>query len=150
MIMHPHVFQGGMAISIQPQTAAPAITPVLQERVRILVVDDSFTTRTLEKCILETAGFDVAVAGDGVDAMILLRKEKFSLVVSDVEMPNMNGFELTEAIRREYQESLPVILVTSLTDGENRERGARCGARAYIVKASFDQTELLETIRRII
>jgi len=126
-------------------TAAVAKTPV------ILVVDDSFTTRTLEKTILETAGYRVQVAADGLEAWTLLQREGSDVLVSDVMMPRMSGFELTAKVRSDPRfKDLPVILVTAQESREDRERGVEVGADAYILKSAFDQESLLNTIRRFI
>ncbi|HEX4227289.1 MAG TPA: response regulator [Bryobacteraceae bacterium] len=117
----------------------------------ILVVDDSITTRTLEKSILEAHGYRVRVAVDGIEALAQLRAEKADLVISDVQMPRMDGFELLEAIKKDRNLcQIPVVVVTSLERGEDQERGLRLGADAYIVKRKFDQGELLATIRQIL
>ena len=117
----------------------------------ILVVEDSITSRMLIKNILEAAGYLVKTAVDGLDAYTILRTEEFDLVVSDVEMPRMNGFELTAKIRSDTKLSeIPLVLVTSLDSSENRERGVDVGANAYIAKGSFDQSNLLEVINRLI
>ena len=117
----------------------------------ILVVDDSITSRMLIRDILESSGFNVKTASDGIDAFTVLKTEKFDLVVSDVEMPRMNGFELTAKIRKDNALlNLPVILITALAKQEDRERGIDSGANAYIVKSSFDQSNLLEIIHRLI
>jgi two-component system chemotaxis sensor kinase CheA len=117
----------------------------------ILVVEDSITSRMLLKNILETSGYRVKTAVDGIDAISQLKTEKFDAVVSDVDMPRMNGFNLTEKIRGDKKlAELPVVLVTALGSREDRERGIDVGANAYIVKSSFDQSNLLETLRRLI
>jgi two-component system chemotaxis sensor kinase CheA len=117
----------------------------------ILVVDDSVTTRTMERNLLEAAGFRVRVAVDGIDAWTALRTEDFALVVSDVDMPRMDGFDLTARIRADRKfVDLPVILVTALESRADKERGVEVGANAYIVKSSFEQSNLLEIIRRLI
>ena len=117
----------------------------------ILVVEDSITSRMLLKNILETSGYIVKTAVDGIDAISQLKTEKFDAVVSDVDMPRMNGFNLTEKIRGDKKlAELPVVLVTALGSREDRERGIDVGANAYIVKSSFDQSNLLEVIRRLI
>ncbi|HLA28972.1 MAG TPA: hybrid sensor histidine kinase/response regulator [Syntrophales bacterium] len=117
----------------------------------ILVAEDSITSRTLIKNILETAGYRVATAVDGVDAFTQVRSGEFDMVVSDVDMPRMSGFELTAKIRADKKlGELPVALVTALESREDRERGIEVGANAYIVKSSFDQSNLLEVIRRLI
>ncbi|MBI4750549.1 MAG: hybrid sensor histidine kinase/response regulator [Acidobacteria bacterium] len=117
----------------------------------ILVVEDSITARTLVKTILESAGYRVKTAVDGVDALTLLKTETFHLVVSDIDMPRLNGLDLTARIRADKKLSaLPVVLVTALEKREDRERGIEIGANAYIVKSSFDQTNLLEIVRQLI
>ncbi len=120
-------------------------------RKSILVAEDSITSRMLMKNILESAGYEVAVAVDGAEAFSVLKTKKFDLLVSDVDMPRMNGFELTDKIRN-YDEiaHLPVVLVTALESREDRERGIDVGASAYIAKSSFDQSNLVEVIRKLI
>jgi chemotaxis protein histidine kinase CheA/CheY-like chemotaxis protein len=126
----------------------PETTP---QRLRVLVVDDSITTRTLEKNILETAGFDVEVAINGVEGWTKLSEDEFDVVIADVEMPAMNGLELTQRIRESSRtKHLPVILLTSLGKPEQREAGLRAGADAYLVKSQFEQDELLRTIQAVI
>jgi two-component system, chemotaxis family, sensor kinase CheA len=118
---------------------------------RILVAEDSITARTLLKNILETAGYLVATAVDGVDAFTQARSGDFDLVVSDVDMPRMSGFELTAKVRGDKKlAEVPVVLVTALETREDRERGIDAGANAYIVKSSFDQSNLLEVIQRLL
>jgi two-component system, chemotaxis family, sensor kinase CheA len=132
-------------------TAAETISAVPQRRLSILVVEDSITARTLLKTILESAGYEVATAVDGIDAFTALKNTEFNLVVSDVEMPRMNGFDLTAKIRSDKRLSdLPVVLVTALESREDKERGIDVGANAYVVKSSFEQSNLLEVIRRLI
>jgi two-component system chemotaxis sensor kinase CheA len=121
------------------------------KRGRILVVDDSITTRTMEKNILETNHYEVVVAVSGFDALDKLNAGPFDLMVSDVEMPGMNGFELTQKIRqREDTREMPVIIVSSLASDEHRRLGMNAGAQAYIVKGSFQQGVLLETVETLI
>ena len=120
-------------------------------RRRVLVVDDSVMTRTLERTILEAAGYAVVVAGDGAQALEVLRDTQVDAIVSDIEMPRMNGFELTAAVRQDERlRHLPIVLVTSLDAPEHVERGAAAGADAYIVKGRFDQDDLLNTIGRLL
>ena len=105
----------------------------------------------MEKNLLEAAGYRVRVAVDGVDAWTLLGSETFDLVVSDVDMPRMDGFELTARIRADRKlADLPVVLVTALESREDKERGIEVGANAYIIKSSFDQSNLLEIMRRVV
>lgn len=133
----------GIPATVQPEGG--------RQRRTILVVDDSITTRTLEKTILEAAGYDVRVARDGAEAWSQLQTDGCDLVVTDVMMPEMDGFELTRRLRSdEARKHLPVILVTSLESRTDKERGVEVGADAYIVKSAFDQDALLETIRRLL
>ena len=124
-------------------------TPLRKER--ILLAEDSITARTLLKSILETAGYQVTTAVDGADAFAQARSAEFDLVLSDVDMPRMSGFELTAKIRGDKKlGELPVVLVTALDSREDRERGIDAGASAYIVKSSFDQSNLLDVIGRLL
>jgi two-component system chemotaxis sensor kinase CheA len=136
---------------IPPAAVAGAVeTKEATKRKRILVAEDSITSRMLLKNILESAGHEVKTAVDGVEALTELRTNDFDLVVSDVEMPRMNGFDLTAQIRRDRKlADKPVVLVTALASREDRERGIDVGANAYIVKSSFDQSNLLDAIRRL-
>jgi two-component system, chemotaxis family, sensor kinase CheA len=118
---------------------------------RILVAEDSITSRMLLKGILESAGYAVSTAVDGIDAFTTLRAEPFDLVVSDVEMPRLSGFDLTARIRADQRlAELPVVLVTALESREDRERGVEVGANAYLVKSSLDQEDLLAALRRLL
>lgn len=133
----------GVAIAA-PRAAGPA-------KRRILVVDDSITTRTLERSMLEAAGYQVTTAVDGTAAWKLLQEAGADLVVSDVEMPGMDGFALCETIRASARfRTLPVILVTALETPEHRARGLEVGADAYIGKAGFDQRALLDTVHQLL
>jgi len=135
----------------------PVIRPEVAEkeaeekRKSVLVVEDSITSRTLLKNILETAGYEVTTAIDGIDGFKQLKEGNFSAVVSDIDMPRMNGFGLTAKIRSDKTlPEMPIVLVTALSKKEDRERGIEVGANAYIVKSSFDQSNLLEILERLI
>lgn len=118
---------------------------------KLLVAEDSITSRTLIKNILESAGYSVETSVDGVDAFTKALVGKFDLIVSDVDMPRMNGFELTAKIRKDKKlGDLPVVLVTALESREDREHGIDVGANAYIVKSSFDQSNLLDVIKKLL
>lgn len=133
---------GAAAVLIAP--ALPAV------RKSVLLAEDSITSRTLLKNILELAGYQVEVASDGVEALEMVQRGQFDVVVSDIEMPNLDGIDLTRAIRAEPALArLPVILVTSLASPADRERGAEAGASAYIVKSSFEQGSLLRAIEEL-
>jgi two-component system, chemotaxis family, sensor kinase CheA len=126
-------------------------TPTPKSPMRILVVDDSMTTRQLEKNTLEASGYSVEIAVDGVEALEKIKAEKPSLVISDIEMPRMNGFELLVAIQADGEiRDIPVIIVSSLDKTEDQAKGLALGAAAYIVKGKFDQHELLEAIAQIL
>lgn len=122
-----------------------------KEKKNVLIVEDSITSRTLLKNILESSGYSVTTAFDGVDAYTKLKEGEFDAILTDVEMPRMNGFELTTKIRKEekYAE-IPVILITSLSKREHKEKGIEAGASAYIVKSSFNQNNLMQTLERLI
>lgn len=136
------------AVSMTHVTALPEAE---ESPKSILVAEDSITARTLLKNILEFAGYKVKTAIDGAEALNVLASQSFDLVVSDVEMPRMGGFDLTARIRSDKRLSqLPVVLVTALNSQADRERGVDVGANAYIVKSSFDQGNLLEVVRRLI
>jgi len=143
--------------SLRAKSVASLGPPIVTKEVRrwrVLLADDSLTTRTLEKHILENAGYEVLTAADGQEAWELISKnEKGSpdLVVSDVNMPRMDGFVLTQSIKGDSSYArMPVVLVTSLESPQDRLHGMEAGADAYIVKSTFDQRELLETIERLI
>jgi two-component system chemotaxis sensor kinase CheA len=117
----------------------------------ILVAEDSITLRSLLRNIIESSGYSVKTAVDGMEALQFLKNETFDLVVSDVEMPRLNGFDLTAKIRGDKRLSdIPVILVTALDSADDRQKGMESGANAYIIKGSFEQSNLTEMIKRLI
>jgi two-component system chemotaxis sensor kinase CheA len=127
------------------------LTEQAQVKQKILLVEDSIPIRTQMKRILETAGYEVTAAVDGADGFNKLKAGTFKAVVSDVQMPNLDGLGLTAKIRqfKEYKD-LPVILVTTLASSEDKRQGAEAGASAYITKGDFEQGVLLDTLRRLI
>jgi two-component system chemotaxis sensor kinase CheA len=139
------------AASPAPDSGAAALPPPRAAGKRILVAEDSITSRMLLKGILESAGYEVSIAVDGIDAFTTLRSGHFDLVVSDVEMPRLNGFDLTARIRADRAlAETPVVLVTALESREDRERGIEVGANAYLVKSSLDQDDLLAALQRLL
>jgi two-component system chemotaxis sensor kinase CheA len=123
----------------------------VDDRGKILLVEDSITTRMLLKNILELAGYDVTTAVDGMEAWDILNKQEVGLVISDVDMPRMNGFDLTRKIRNDDGfTKLPVILVTGKETPEDRQTGFTVGANAYILKSNFHNSNLLEFVERLI
>lgn len=119
--------------------------------VRVLVVDDALTIRELQRSILERAGYEVVTAADGEEALARLAEQPAELVVTDVEMPRLDGFGLTERIREHPQlSSIPVIIVSSRAADEDRRRGLDAGADAYLVKTAFDEGDLLAAVERVL
>jgi chemotaxis protein histidine kinase CheA/CheY-like chemotaxis protein len=130
---------------------APVLTPPGQEaRPTALVVEDSTGVMELERAILENAGFAVETAADGLVASARLRGEPVDVVVSDVEMPGLDGFAFTRKLRETPRwEHVPVVIMTSRGSPEDRREGLAAGASAYLCKAEFDQSALVETVRRL-
>lgn len=117
----------------------------------ILVVDDSLNTREVEKTILQAYGYEVDTAKDGLEALDKMKRRAYDLIVTDLEMPVMDGFTLTSRIREEKDfRQIPVVIVTSRDSAEDKRRGIEVGANAYIVKGSFDQTNLIDTVESLI
>ena len=128
----------------QPETA-------VERDINILVVDDSINTREIEKSILEAYGYRVTIAGDGIEALEKAAEAKYDLVITDVEMPRLDGFSLTGRLRSDSSyKDVPIIIVTSLEKDEDKRRGISVGADAYIVKGAFDQSNLVETVQNLI
>lgn len=136
-----------VAVRAAPHHDPPAVAGIAP----VLIVDDSLTTRMLEQSILESAGFAVDTASSGEEALEKAHRQRHSLFLVDVEMPGMDGFALLEHLQSDAAlRATPAILVTSRSSPEDRSRGARLGARAYIVKSDFDQVDLLGRIRSLV
>lgn len=150
MVLNPRDLLKTLGKRLVAGGSAPAVEAIPTKKV-LLLAEDSITTRTQEKRILEGAGYEVVAAVDGADAYNKLCTRPFDAVVSDIMMPNMTGLMLTEKIRanKKYAE-LPIILVTSLASEEDQRRGLEAGANAYISKPSFDQRVLLDCLARLI
>jgi CheY-like chemotaxis protein len=117
----------------------------------ILVIDDSVNTREIEKNILESYGYNVHLAMDGQDGYAKAMQTQYDLIVTDIEMPRLDGFSLTEKLRQEHgYKHTPIIIVTSRDKDEDKRRGITVGANAYIVKGSFEQSNLLDTVQSLI
>lgn len=154
LILDPHdllrmILRGLMT---EESFKASLLKGAMEQRKRtILLAEDSLTTRIQMKRILEIGGYEVVTAVDGLEAMNLLGTRAFDAVVSDVQMPNLDGLALAAKIREDPKhQELPIILVTSLASDEDRRRGVEAGASAYITKNSFDQTVLLDTMARFV
>jgi two-component system chemotaxis sensor kinase CheA len=133
----------------RPQpTALPDSQPAgVVHRASLLVVDDALTVRELQRSILERAGYEVRTANDGLEAMAMLGQRRADLVLTDIEMPNLDGFGLTARIRGEPAlANIPILMVTSRTSEEDRRRGLEAGCSGYIVKSEFDEGRLLSAV----
>ncbi|MEG5127769.1 hybrid sensor histidine kinase/response regulator [Microcoleus sp. ARI1-B5] len=153
MVLNPHDLIKSVRKQVLSRGVGSARSPIetVSRKQVILLAEDSIATRTQEKRILEGAGYEVVTAVDGLDAFNKLKTRYFDAVISDVQMPNLDGLGLTVKIRqqKEYSE-LPIILVTSLASDEDRKRGADAGANAYIPKGTFNQDVLIETLKRLV
>jgi two-component system chemotaxis sensor kinase CheA len=135
--------------------AAPLLAgtapPVAAVRASLLVVDDALTVRELQRSILVRAGYEVRTASDGREALALLSERTADLVLTDVEMPNLDGFGLTASIRSQARfANIPVLMVTSRSSEEDRRRGLEAGADGYIVKSEFDEGRLLSAVSALL
>ncbi len=120
-------------------------------RKRVLVVDDSLTVRELERKLLLSRGYEVEVAVDGMDGWNVLRSESFDLLITDIDMPRMDGIELVALVRRDSRlQSLPVMVVSYKDREEDRRRGLDAGADYYLAKASFHDEALLDAVQLLI
>lgn len=128
-----------------------AQTHATESHYHVLVVDDSLNTREIEKDVLEAYGYQVTLAEDGADGFRKAIEGNFDAVLTDVEMPNMDGFTLTAKLRQEEKyRSKPIIIITSREKEEDKRRGVQVGADAYIVKGDFDQSNLIDTLRALL
>jgi two-component system chemotaxis sensor kinase CheA len=139
-------------------SSAPTIEPApgvqrrqVARKPRVLVVDDSLVASELQRNILIAAGYDAEIAQDGVAGLERLKQKEWDLVIADVDMPRVDGFEMTARMRAdEHLRDLPVIIVTARDSIDDRRRGFEVGADAYVLKREFDQSQLLDTVRRLI
>jgi CheY-like chemotaxis protein len=146
---HSVATPGATKRRMTPVAGLPAQRP--GARPRVLVVEDSVGVRELQRVILEGAGYDVSTAVDGLDGASRLTQDPVDLVLSDVEMPGMDGFTLTRTLRRTRGwEDVPVVIMTSRGDAADQRAGLDAGASAYLLKSEFDQAELIDTVRRLL
>jgi two-component system, chemotaxis family, sensor kinase CheA len=130
---------------------APALQPGFVPPGTVLVADDSITTRALLRNALEASGYLVRVAGDGDEALRLALTEPIDLVVSDVRMPRLDGFELTARLKADARTArLPVVLFSSLDSDEDRRRGTVSGASAYLTKGAYERGQLVDIVNSLI
>lgn len=145
LVLDPDALVAGAERFVSADDAPAAARPA------VLVVDDSLTTRMLEQSILESAGYMVDLAVSGEEALEKARDRRYALFLVDVEMPGMDGFTFIERARADPAlRDIPPILVTSRSAPDDRRRGEKAGARAYVTKSEFDQNALLEHIRRLV
>jgi two-component system sensor histidine kinase and response regulator WspE len=131
--------------------SSPAKTDDVKKKKRILVVDDSFTVREMERKLLESRGYQVETAVDGVDGWNAVRASSYDMVVSDVDMPRMNGIELVANIKKHPElKALPVIIVSYKDKEEDRIRGLEAGANYYLTKGSFQDDSLINAAEDLI
>jgi two-component system chemotaxis sensor kinase CheA len=117
----------------------------------VMVVDDALMVRELQRSILERGGYEVRTASDGAEALAMLADQPADLVVTDIEMPNLDGFALTSSIRADPRlANVPVLIVSSRASDEDHQRGLDAGADGYIVKTSFDEAGLLSAVSRLL
>lgn len=147
-ILHvPGLFERARTLAIAPSERLQTVARVN----RILVVDDSINTREIEKDVLEAHGYQVILAEDGSDGLRKAQENHFDAILTDVEMPNMDGFTLTEHLRQlEKYQHTPIIIITSRAKEEDKRRGIAVGADAYIVKGDFEQSSLVEILGRLL
>jgi two-component system chemotaxis sensor kinase CheA len=142
---------GLIAATTRPDGAGGAAPAEPATRHRILVVDDSLTTRMLERSILESAGYDVDLAASGEEGLDMARLRRYALFLTDIDMPGIDGFAFVEIARADPElAGVPAILVSSRASQQDRQRGAEVGASAYVVKGEFDQEQLLAHIRKLV
>jgi two-component system chemotaxis sensor kinase CheA len=134
-----------------PAEGGTAASGRASTRAKVLVVDDALTVRELQRSILERGGYEVVTASDGLEALAVLAEGPLDLVLTDVEMPRMDGFALTEAIRAHpARGNVPVLILTSRANEEDRQRGLEAGADGYIVKSAFNEAALLSAVERLL
>jgi len=155
LIMDPHAiitsFEGGIALKRQDVSKAMSVPILKKRRKTILLAEDAVSTAMLEKNVLESAGFSVVIARDGQEAFDKAAQEKFDLVITDVLMPRMDGFELTANLKKEKSyKNVPIIIVTTREGDADKRRGLEAGADAYILKSEFTSDGFLNTIERLI
>jgi two-component system chemotaxis sensor kinase CheA len=151
----PNIFsqvtQGSVASRVRTNEEEQSNSEALRKSRRVLVVDDSVTMRTLEKGILEGAGFEVTLAEDGLKGMSALREsDSFDLVVTDFNMPNMNGLEFSSALRAAGFAQVPVLMVTTVDDESTRRKVMDAGVDSYLLKREFNQQSFLRVVTELI
>ena len=145
----PNLIERATSVKIGSEvTDRPAAPP---PQLSVMVVDDALMVRELQRSILERGGYAVRTASDGAEALGMLAELPADLVVTDVEMPNLDGLHLIQSIRRHARlANIPILIVSSHGSDEDHQRGLDAGADAYIVKTSFDEVGLLSAVSRLL
>jgi len=142
------VANAGGATAVEPPEGGLART---EKQLTVLVVDDSLSARMMEKGMLEEGGFRVVLATDGEEGLGKLGQGGIDLILTDVEMPRMNGLEMVAQVRSQAGTSeIPIVMVSSLGSEQDRKRGLDVGADAYLVKGSLTQESLVTAVNRLV
>lgn len=139
-----------VAVAAESAAVEQLIRPPARSKKKVLIVDDAATTRILQKNMLESAGYEVVMGNDGQQGQTLLTEHLPDLVITDVEMPRMNGFELTTWIKQSPYREVPVLMVTSHGDEAFHQKGLQAGADGFVEKKSFNQKTFLEIIQHYV
>jgi len=147
----PSIISFGEGLIMNKAAASPGRPAKTKKKKTILLAEDSMSTAMLEKNILESVGYSVVIARDGREALERAAHEKFDLIISDILMPRMDGFELTTRLKKDkFYKDIPIIIVTTRESDADKRRGLECGADAYLLKSEFTSDTLLDTIERLV
>jgi len=152
VVLHvPDMVAAARGAVLKPTSRDRARGQPAPARKKVLVVEDSLTARELEKSMLEAAGYEVRTATDGAEGLDRLAEGTVDLIVTDIQMPRMDGFAMLRRVKSdERYRNIPVIIVTTRSDDADRKRGLELGADAYLTKSSLSRADLLENTRRLI
>ena len=147
----PSLIESAEGVILKRPAPAARRAPVHKRKKTILIAEDALTTAMLEKNILESVGYSVVIARDGQEALARAGQERFDLVITDILMPRMDGFELTARLKKDpAYKDVPIIIVTTRESEDDKKRGLEVGADSYILKSEFTSDTLLDTIERLI
>jgi two-component system sensor histidine kinase and response regulator WspE len=128
-----------------------SVTKELITRKKILVVDDSLTVREVERRLLENAGYDVTAAVDGMEGWNLVQKNNFDLIISDIDMPRMNGIQFVSTVKGDTKyKHIPIIIISYKDRAEDKMKGLNAGANHYLTKSSFHDKNFIITVKDLI
>lgn len=150
MLNPSEIFNMAMSSGRRRRASKNSLKESSSKTKRVLVVDDSITTRTLEVNVLKSNGFEAYGAVNGKDALEKVSRGSYDLIITDIDMPIMNGFEFVENLKKDKESSkIPIIMISSNDSDEIKERGVNVGVDLYIVKKNFDSTTLLNAIKKV-